>query len=167
MISILPLVLLASAARPATAADSAASPSIDDEKALQASVGANRIVGMWSVSVAIGPCGGPVTLSFRALNTFHQGRTLSDTNSASSTTRGPGQGVWTHHGRGLYDARTQFYRFQANGAFDGVQDIANEIVLDPRGRRYESTVRARALNVDGSLRAELCGTAIGERITVD
>jgi hypothetical protein len=40
-------------------------------------------------------------------------------------------------------------------------------VLDARARSYETTIRARVLNVDGSLRAELCGTATGQRISID
>lgn len=138
------------------------------EKNGLASSFANRIVGAWRVNVALGPCtGGPATISFTALNTFHAGGTLSDSNARPGTERSPGHGVWEHSGRGLYETRFQFFRFLPTGALDGVQDIRQTVALDARGRSYETTIRARVLNVDGSQRAELCGTASGQRIAVD
>lgn len=132
------------------------------------SANANRIVGLWRANVALGPCGGTATtISFTAFNTFHAGGTLSDSNARPGTERSPGHGVWKFHGRGLYETRFQFFRFQPNGALDGVQDIVQEVMLDQRGRSYETTVRAKVLNVDGSLRAELCGTAVAQRVAIE
>jgi hypothetical protein len=137
-------------------------------KNLIGSVVANRIVGAWRVNVALGPCaGGPTTVSFTAFNTFHAGGTLSDHNARPGSERSPGHGVWEHVGRGLYDTRFQFFRFLPTGALDGVQDVTQEVALDARARSYESTIRARVLNADGSPRAELCGTATGQRIAID
>ncbi len=165
LVAALPLALAAGAAGAAAGVVSA-NEVVDENSALLPSGREDRIVGLWVASVAIGPCGGPAAVNFKAFDTFHVGGTLSDTNAASITTRGPGHGVWTHYGRGVYDSRTQYFRFLANGAPDGVQDIFQEIILDARGRRYESVVRARTLNVDGSLRSEACGTSTAERIPV-
>jgi hypothetical protein len=141
---------------------------VESEKNLLGSAVANRIVGAWRVNVALGPCGGgPTTISFTAFNTFHAGGTLSDSNARPGSERSPGHGVWEYVGRGLYDTRFQFFRFLPTGALDGVQDITQEVVLDARARSYVTTIRARVLNVDGSLRAELCGTATGQRISID
>lgn len=159
-------LLVLGAATPALAVDLDAGGAAE-KNGLAAAV-ANRIVGAWRVNVALGPCaGGPTTVSFTAFNTFHAGGTLSDSNARPGSERSPGHGVWEHVGRGLYDTRFQFFRFLPTGALDGVQDISQEIALDARARSYESTIRARVLNVDGSLRAELCGTATGQRITID
>lgn len=166
-IMLLTSVLLAfGAAMPVFASDPTQVP--DEEKNVFASAAANRVVGAWRVNVALGPCGSATTtISFTAFNTFHAGGTLSDANARPGTERSPGHGAWRHVGRGVYDTRFQFFRFQPSGALDGVQDVVQELVLDARARSYESTVRARVLNVDGSLRAELCGTAVGTRITID
>jgi hypothetical protein len=138
-----------------------------DKNALTSAV-ANRIVGLWRANVALGPCGGAATtISFTAFNTFHAGGTLSDSNARPGTERSPGHGVWKHHGRGLYETRFQFFRFLPNGALDGVQDIVQDVMLDQRGRSYETTVRAKVLNVDGSVRAELCGTAVAQRVAIE
>ena len=128
--------------------------------------GANRIVGLWQVNVAIEPCKGGPPLSFIAYNTYHAGGTLSDTNAAPPATRGPGQGIWEYMRRGQYKSRFQFYRYLPTGAFDGISDIRTNIVLDARATRYSSTVYARVLNPDGSLRVELCGSAQAERIRI-
>ena len=152
----------------ASAIDSGQPEAGEADKNLLASAVANRIVGAWRVEVALGACsGGPTIVSFAAFNTFHAGGTLSDHNARPGTERSPGHGVWNHVGRGLYDTRFQFFRFLPGGALDGVQDVVQEVVLDARGRSYQSTIRARVLNVDGSLRAELCGTATGQRISID
>lgn len=152
----------------ATASAGEFNANVDQQKNPLASAQANRIVGAWRVNVALGPCGAATTtISFTAFNTFHAGGTLSDSNARPGTERGPGHGVWKFHGRGLYESRFQFFRFQPGGVLDGVQDIAQDVVLDPRGRSYESTVRAKVLNVDGSVRAELCGTSVGQRVAIE
>lgn len=160
--------VLCALAGPISAQDTGLGDGIASEKGALASAPANRLVGAWRVNVSLGPCGSnQTTITFTAFNTFHAGGTLSDSNARPGSERSPGHGVWTFHGRGLYESRFQFFRFQPNGALDGVQDIRQDVVLDPRGRSYESTVRARVLNVDGSLRAELCGTSLGQRIAIE
>jgi hypothetical protein len=128
---------------------------------------ANRIVGLWSVQVTLGPCGAPANRSFIALNTFHAGGTLSDSNTLPGSLRSPGHGAWRYVGRGMYEGRMQFYRFLPDGSYDGLQDITQTVELQGRGDRYESAVRARVLNVDGTLRVELCGLAVGRRVEID
>jgi hypothetical protein len=123
---------------------------------------ANRIVGLWHVAVSVGPCaGGPVN-SFFALNTFHAG----GTNTFAPGSRGPGMGVWSHQGRGKYQTRFQFPRYLSNGSYDGLQDVRATLELDRSGRHYTNTIYARVLNPDESLRVELCGSAVGERVEV-
>ncbi len=134
----------------------------------QALFPANRIVGMWKVTVTIGPCSGGPQNTFTAFNTFHLGGTLSDTNDHAAATRSPGQGVWQYTGHGTYRNHMQFFRFLPPAwTYDGIQDVHNTIQLDPQAMQYTTTVYARMLNVDGSLRKEFCGSAIGERIGVE
>ena len=142
--------------------------SSDDIAAPQALLPANRIVGMWTVAVTIGRCQGGPQNTFTAFNTFHLGGTMSDTNDHAATVRSPGQGVWQYSGYGQYRSRMQFFRFlPATGAFDGIVDKRETIQLNAQATQYTTTVYARILNADGSLRTELCGSAIGNRVGID
>src|SRR5688500_5337965 len=94
---------------------------------------ANRIVGLWQMRVSVAPCGGGPSRNFIAYNSFHGGGTMSDTNAAPPTTRGPGLGVWRYMGMGLYKARFQFFRYLPDGSYDGVSDIRVEMSLAANG----------------------------------
>ena len=130
-------------------------------------VPANRIVGLWQMRVSVAPCAGGPSRNFIAYNTFHGGGTMSDTNAAPPTTRGPGQGVWRYMGQGLYKARFQFFRYLPDGSYDGVSDIHLGMSLAANASQLTQDVRGHNLNPDGSLRLELCGTAVGERVGVE
>ena len=162
------LLLAASLAASIGAARADEKPDADlDGKGILTSVIANRIVGLWSVEVSIGPCGTPANRNFIALNTFHAGGTLSDSNTLPGSLRSPGHGAWRYIGGGMYEGRMQFYRFLPDGSYDGLQDVFNTLELHRGGNRYESAVRARVLNTDGSVRVELCGVAVGTRVRID
>ena len=133
---------------------------------------ANRIVGMWQAHVSIGPCNGGPVRQFLGLNVYNAGGTLNDANTFPPTSRGPGMGVWTYVGHApsgghLFRSRFQFARFKADGSFDGLQDVKQDITVQPAGNALTSTIAADVLNPDGSLRAQLCGTAIADRVTLD
>lgn len=128
---------------------------------------ANRIVGLWQVSVTVSPCAGGPARSFIAYSTYHAGGTLSDTNATPPNTRGPGHGVWQYQGGSQYTSRFQFFRYLPDGSYDGVSDIRTETTLGADGMEYSTEVRARLLNPDGSLRADLCGIGVAQRVSVD
>ncbi|MDQ3495132.1 MAG: hypothetical protein M3485_06340 [Pseudomonadota bacterium] len=152
---ILPFVLLAVLAGSASAQN-------------QGNVPANRLVGVWKVDVAIGPCSLPnPVVFFSAYGTFHAGGTLSDTNWTAPTYRGPGQGVWAYKGNGQYASRFQFFRFdQASPApATGFNDVRVLITLDAGGNGYSGVVNARQLDLAGNpVGPPLCGQAIGTRL---
>lgn len=127
---------------------------------------ANRIVGLWHVQVTVGPCAGGPTETFLALANYHAGGTLSDTNKNPPTTRGPGFGIWEHQGNGLYKTRFQFMRYLPDGSFAGLNDIQPTVILNDAGTSYSSAVFGRVLNVAGHVLVEVCGTANGERVTI-
>ena len=129
----------------------------------------SRLIGTWHMSVSVGSCIDPSAPSnrFFALNTFHAGGTLSDTNTFPTTARGPGQGVWSYDPRTRrYTGHMNFMRF-VNGAFDGLQDATTTMSLDGNARFLHGAIHAYMRNVDGSVRAELCGSVEGERMGVD
>jgi hypothetical protein len=127
----------------------------------------NRLVGLWDARVDVGPCAGGPRRQFRAMNVFHAGGTLSDFNTLPGSARGPGFGVWQFQPSvERYESRFQFYRYLADGSFDGVQDVHQETTLSDDGNGLTSTVVARVLNPDDSLRVELCGTATATRVGI-
>lgn len=156
--ALLAAALLAAAALPLANAQSPGS----------ASAPANRIVGHWHASVALGSCaGGPAFVNFQGFNTFHAGGTLSDTNNTPSALRSPGHGTWKHLGGRSYASRFQIFRFLPSGQYDGYADVQTTSVLDGAGNTFQSEVRARNFNPDGSFRSELCGVSDGTRVSID
>lgn len=128
---------------------------------------ANRIVGLWQSSIDIGPCAGGPRNALRGMNQFHAGGTLTETGTPPPSTRGPGYGVWRwNRGAERYDARMQFLRYLPDGSFDGVTDVHRQLRLNTEATVFQDEIVARLLNPDGSLRAELCGTATGIRVPV-
>lgn len=127
-------------------------------------VPANRIVGLWTTTVNVGACQGGPVMTIHGASVFHAGGTLGETNTSSPTTRGPGQGVWRHTGRGQYKTKFRFFAYLPDGSFDGVREISTTTILNARATQYDATVRARFYNPNGSVRVDLCGSATGERV---
>lgn len=129
---------------------------------------ANRIVGVWKVDVAIGPCALPNPVAFfSAYNTFHAGGTISDFNWISPTLRSPGHGIWKHMGSGQYQTRFQFFRYDnpPPATASGIQDIRVQVTLDAGGEGYTGVINGQQQNLDGSPAGPpLCGQAVGTRM---
>lgn len=135
------------------------------EERLQAET--NRIVGLYTSRVEIGPCAGGPRQQLRGMNQFHLGGTLTETGSPPPGTRGPGYGVWRYNrATQRYQARMQFLRYLPDGSFDGVSDVHRELRLSADGNVFNDEIVARLLNPDDSLRVELCGTAQGQRVPI-
>jgi hypothetical protein len=72
-------------------------------------------------------------------------------------------GIWSYDPvYDKYHTRMQFARF-VNGVFDGLQDVRTDMTLSPDRQHTHARVHAKVLNVDGSTRVELCGSAVGDR----
>lgn len=162
-------VVLTAAIALCFAATAAAEPKFDAAiGAAIAGAKANRIVGLWSANVEVGLCAGGPRRVLRSQNNFHAGGTLTDVGSVPPTERSVGLGVWAFDPREeTYSVRMQFYRFLPTGEFDGVNDIRRESVLAADGNSATEAVNVRVLNLDGSLRVELCGTANATRVLLD
>ena len=127
------------------------------------------IVGVWSLEVTLRVCatGAPVpgVDPFPALNTFHQGGTLTEFGTRfSPATRNVGQGVWKKTGRFTYQSHFVFQRFDANGLYIGDQDVRRTSRLSPDGAwlTTEATVEIRDAN--GVVVMRGCATEDGSRI---
>ncbi len=129
---------------------------------------ANRIVGLWHLTVSVGPCTGGPQFTFTSLHTYNLGGTLNGTSNNPIIAQGPAYGVWQYDGRGQYRTHFQHFRYlPATGAYDGLTDVRMTVQLDAAATHFTTTVYGRALNPDGSLRGESCGTAIGDRVGLD
>jgi ABC-type transport system substrate-binding protein len=125
------------------------------------------LVGLWQTTATLGACAGGPTHTFLALENYHEGGTFSDTQVINPNARGPGSGIWKQTGYNAYSLHFQFFRFLPDGSFDGIQDIYQDAKMNADGATYTSTIYARVLNADGSLRVEACGNSTGERVAMD
>lgn len=126
---------------------------------------ASRIEGVYDTRVEIRVCQtGALITSFRAMDVFHRGGTLTDTNATPPTTRGVGFGTWRYLGGQLYTASMQFFRYNPDGTFAGLQRVRQSITLSSDGNQLTNTVRAETLNPNDVVVATSCGTAILTRV---
>lgn len=132
------------------------------------SVAKDQIVGLWQSTVTVNNCQGGPSRTFRGTNVFHSGGTMTDTNAAPPTTRGPGFGIWAYdRHEQFFRIRMQFNRYLPDGSYDGLQDIHREARVSRDGNTLtDETIFVRVLNPDGSLRAEACGAATATRVKI-
>lgn len=127
----------------------------------------NRVVGIWSNASQVGPCGQPATTTGDNTVIFQAGGTLVDNPRAPAgtpTQRSIGLGVWSYNrATGQYSQRVQFDWF-LNGAYDGYQVVWRDFLLSNDGNVASGDVTTARYNADGSVRAELCGSAVSNRI---
>ena len=122
------------------------------------------VEGVWESSVTIRDCAsGAVVRTFKGMNTFHRGGTLSDTNFAPTVTRGPGQGVWRKNADGSYTARFRFYRYNNDGTLAGSQRVTNTATLTD-ANTASNTISAQVLDTNDNVLQTLCGTATSVRV---
>lgn len=126
---------------------------------------ASRIEGVYDARVSLFVCqtGAPIA-NFRAMDVFHRGGTLTDTNVAPPTTRGPGFGTWRYLGGQLYTASFQFFRYNPDGTFAGLQRVRLNTTLSADGNQITSNVSAETLDPNDVVVATACGTAILTRV---
>jgi hypothetical protein len=125
---------------------------------------ADPIEGAWESTITIRDCtSGAVVRTFKGMNTFHRGGTLSDTNNAPTATRGPGQGVWKK-GAGTYTASFRFYRYNADGSLAGSQKVTRTTTLGTDGNSSSGTISAQIIDTSETVLQTLCGTEASVRI---
>ena len=130
-------------------------------------VPANRVVGMWSNASAVGPCGGPAVMQGHNTVTFSPGGTLVDVPRAPAgiaLQRSIGLGTWAYDPlRGNYTQRVRFDWF-LNGVYDGYQTIDRTFLVSNDSNQLSGPVRAIRYNADGSMRMQMCGSAVSTRL---
>lgn len=140
-------------------------------------VPANRIVGLWSAVVEVGPCNGAPGNRILATINYHSGGTLSETNAMpisgipnmqgvpGNNQRGPGMGTWKFNPRlGKYTLDIRF-NWYVNGVYHGYQVIhRDDVLLSADGKTLAGPVHATRYFADGSKYADFCGYETATRL---
>lgn len=132
----------------------------------QAASGADPVEGVWESTITIRDCiSGAAIRSFKGVNTFHRGGTLSDANITAPTTRGPGAGVWrASAAAGSYTASFRFYRYNPDGALAGAQRVNRNFTLAADGNSTTGTIAAQILDTADTVLQNMCGTETSARL---
>ena len=120
--------------------------------------------GVWDSQVTLTDCNGNTLAVFEAYAMFHQGGTLTSTDNTPPTLHGPGFGTWERVDARKYTSHFQFFNFNADGTFAGVQKIDQQIRLAADGNSYTSTVTFGAYDPDGNLIFSGCGSEVATRL---
>ncbi len=120
--------------------------------------------GVWDSHLTATDCNGHTLFTARAFEMFIRGGTLTSVDNAPPTAHGPGLGRWQQVGGQKYRAPFQFFRFNPDGSFAGVQKIHRTIVLDSDADSYTSTVTFESLDPNGNVVFSGCGTESAVRL---
>ncbi|MEP6955942.1 MAG: hypothetical protein ABI883_03890 [Chthoniobacterales bacterium] len=132
--------------------------------ALLAAPDEGPLVGFWDSQVTLTDCNGHTVASFEAYEMFHDGGTLSSTDNTPPGGHGPGFGTWTRVGYRRFSAPFQFFNFNPDGSFAGVQKIMRTITLGTHAAHYTSMVSFESYDPNGNLLFSGCGTETATRL---
>lgn len=120
--------------------------------------------GTWFTQVTIRDCQTKAMLRvFPALNSFHQGETLSDTTTGLSlSVRSPGHGRWEKTGSNTFRAISIAFLFNAAGVSLGTQQLTH--LIEVHGDESSFTSSVATFDTSGNLLSTGCATAVGRRI---
>lgn len=120
--------------------------------------------GVWEAVATRRDCTtNAVIATFRGAQAIHRGGTLSDTNAAPTSTRGPGMGVWSKNADGTYAIRFRFYTYAADGTWSGTAVVSSTRTLGADGNTYNANTTSEVLDTSGNIVARTCVTDVGTR----
>ena len=122
------------------------------------------LIGVWDSRVTLTDCNGQTLAAFRATEMFHVGGTLSSTDNTPPTMHGPGFGTWQLLQGRSYAAPFQFFNFNTDGSFAGVQKIQRTVTLSSDGNSYRSVVNFETYDPNGNLVFSGCGSEDATRV---
>lgn len=138
--------------------------STQTQKDSSAQRGNAALEGSWNVQVTIRNCQtGAVIISFPAMNTFMRGGTMQEAGSSSSTLRAAGHGVWSHQNGRSFSSAFQFFRFNADGTYAGIQRVRRQIEVSRFGSSFDASATFEIFNPSGVLTATGCATETAVR----
>ncbi len=124
----------------------------------------NTLRGVWNSQVTLTDCNGNTLAAFRARQMFIQDGSLISVDNAPPTAHGTGFGRWRHLNGLNYGSPFEFYNFNPDGSFAGVQKIHRKIVLAADGNSYTSNVTFERLDPEGNVVFSGCGTETATRL---
>src|SRR5713226_2544955 len=106
---------------------------------------ARSVEGVWDVSGTARQCdtGDPI-VTFRAMNMFIRGGTLTET--GPNFLRSSSLGTWHHLGERSYMAVFTLHRFSADGSFAGRSKVTRNIELSKDAGEFTSTYSLDVFN---------------------
>lgn len=114
------------------------------------------------ISGQVAPVPNPI---FPAVNTFHWGGTMSEHGARfSPALRNSGQGIWRRTGRSTFKSRFLFQRFDVNGFFIGMQDVARTMTLSDDGNSFSADAAVTLTDASGAVVVRGCATEEGQRV---
>lgn len=125
------------------------------------------IVGLWESVVTARDCAsGAALATFRGMNMLQLGGTVSDTNAAPTSTRGPGFGTWVRSGAGpQYVVTFRFFVYKPDGSFDGLQRVTRNVTLSADGNTANATSTTQRFDASGAQSASGCASDVSTRAT--
>ena len=133
-------------------------------------VKANRIMGLWLVTVTLTNCatGEPLPFpgaTFDAMGLYGADGSFHDTNANSPLVRSASFGIWDHLGGRRYKFAFRAFQFDSTGTLPaGSQIVRHEVVLSPDGRSYTSEGTAEFYDVHGvRMLPDGCSTSTAQR----
>ena len=122
--------------------------------------------GVWEGDVSLRNCTTSATIAtFRGSQVFHRrGGTISDTNSTSTASRGPGFGTWGSSSGSTYVVRFRLFTYDSTGAVSGVIRTTRTVTLGAGGNTATSVNSTQLFDMTGALIRSSCGTDTGARV---
>ncbi|MEP7140429.1 MAG: hypothetical protein ABI745_12420 [Caldimonas sp.] len=120
---------------------------------------ADPFEGVWEGPVTLRDCTTSAVLaSFQGSQVFHRGGTMSDTNSAPTSSRGPGFGTWMKSGTN-YIVKFRLYTYDpTTGAPSGVVRTTRTVTVAPGGTTATSVNTSQIFDMTGALVRSGCGS---------
>ena len=121
------------------------------------------LVGAWNSQVVITDCHGTTTRQFSSRNLFHDGGTLTDTDSQPPSSHGPAVGTWQNISAGNYTSVFELYRFNADGTLAGSNQVQRTLTLGADGKSFTTTFTVAVNDATGANLMNACGTETATR----
>jgi hypothetical protein len=129
-----------------------------------AQTASDPIEGVWEAVVTQRDCTSNAALAtFRGAQVLHRGGTLSDTNAAPTSTRGPGFGSWSKNADGTYSVKFRFYRYNADASLAGTNVVTSTRTLSGDAATYNGVTRNEVRDLTGAVLQTVCVTDVGTR----
>lgn len=125
----------------------------------------NQLTGTWQTQVTLTNPPPGVDATFQALDTFVAGGgILVSSSQAHPTARSLAHGNCAHTGERQYACTFVWFRFDATGAFVGMQRVRRTMTVSQDGGSFESTDTIEVLAPNGTVVATIQGTETGHRL---